>query len=1177
MNQLFSKLPKVVLSVLFAAFAGSAVAGSDNPGLSEPTVEVGGTYVKISGTLTDVGSLSKTADITLAVAKTDEEFDEPVVVKTGVHAGDSFVRVVSGLRLDTDYKFRLTATNEHGGSTTVEGTFTTAGGSGTTPGVMTVTASGYTGGTTLEGFPLLVRLSAEKLAVLGVKGWPEEAESVVFYDADENELPCEVDTWDPQGEMLFWVRVPSLVGTTTQITLKWGKGVERHLPATDVWTDYALVHHLDDAPVTTEFDSTGNGFKAQPSVAAADCALAEGVVGQSYYKNGGSLQVDDYSSLALGGTFTATGWFYLDQRTAYESFFAKKSEWNSGDGWSSNMQNNDKQLFYTGSGSKTAADINLSKDVKGRWMHMTYVYDDTTLRFYENGGTATVATKSINAAKDNTLVLMVAGGVKGRTDEVRVRKGAVSSDWVLADYATQHDADFCSFALVTNPQSDYGEDPVVDWNGQISVDRSATISLPYDAPWGGDAAALVDVHAVWGFAEDALDHDVIVAAGTLGAGVGLLEDAKPGETYFVKLYAQSGEKTSERTTVRSVRIPSASAVGDSRSESTRNSYTVSGAVTPGVGLTRVWLRYSFNSDELDQSVFVCEKQIGDDPSFVYAFEPTQFGDTLHWQVVVSNDYASATWGDFAWGDKTESAAQILTDTETVDWTWQTAGAGDWQEAGNWSAKDRAGFPNTAGAQALFTTAADGATATLQDDVTLKLLKATGAKATVDANGHLLTTAGITLALGPNGETPELTLANAAFGANVKPTFPASEGTGGQAKLIYRNSTATLAVGDWAQPAHSALVADGGSLYVSGNYSRWAAGGNLPDRLVAALNGARVTLEAFSHLGSSDHEQPHVLVATEGARLAAGGGLNRTFLHANILVAVTNATFGMGAGNNRYAMGFADDSHFDLNGATLDCYWILGHRSSAYVTGDCTFAGFGPQLMSNYSWNNTEDTARKGVFSSVDSEILVENARVTGANRLSYVYGTNSTIRIRDSVVAMNGQLNFAPNFGCGSQFIVDNSIVTNAAHWLDFDVQTNVLGSALVLCGEAPRYVITGNGSDVSCELGTDAEQTNPAEIRFVLPREGFVEAPIQFRAKKNGRIRAHLPIRIDATGYRKLRRYTMPLISMDQGWGVKATAEDITANLPAGALPKGAKLVWVGNDLCLEMPSQGGLMLIVR
>lgn len=831
----------------------SAFAASDDPKLSEPTVDFGGNYVKISGVLEDAGIVSTTADITLAVAKADEEFGKPVTVKVGVRAGESFDRAVSGLDSATAYKFRLTATNEHGISTTVEGAFTTTGG------------------------------------------------------------------------------------------------------------------------------------------------------------------------------------------------------------------------------------------------------------------------------------------------------------------------------------SDYGGDPVVTWNGPLSVDSAATIFVPYDAPWGGDAAALVDVHAVWGFAEDALDHDVVVAAGTLGAGVGLLEDAKPGETYFVQLYAQSGVKTSDRTTVRSVQIPSESAVADSRSESTRNSYTVSGTVTPGVGLTRVWLRYSFNSDALDQSVLVCEKQIGDDPSFAYAFEPTQSGDTLHWQVVVSNDYASATWGDFAWGAKSETAATILTDTATVDWTWQTAGAGDWQEAGNWSAKEKTGFPNAAGAQALFTTATDGATAKLQDDVTLKLLKATGAKATVDGNGRLLTTAGITLALGPNGESPELTFANAAFGTNVKPTFPSVEGTDGQAKLIYRNSTATLAVGDWAQPAHSALIADGGSLNVSGNYSRWAAGGNLPDRLVAALNGARVTLGAFSHLGSDDPEQPHAFVATEGAWLAAGGGYNRTFLHANILVAVTNATLNMGSGNNRYAMGFADDSHFDLNGATLDCYWNLGHRSSAYVTGNCDFAGFGPQLMSNHSWNNTEDSARKGVFSSVDSEILVENARVTGANRLSYVYGTNSTIRIKDSIVTMNGQLNFAPNYGYGSRFIVDNSIITNSAHWVDFDVQTNVLGSALVLCGEAPRYVVTGNGSGVSCELGTDAAQTNPAEIRFVLPREGYAEAPIQFRSGRNGRIRAHLPIRVDATGYRKLRRYTMPLISMDQGWGVKATAEDIQANLPSDALPKGAKLVWVGKDLCLEMPSQGGFAITVR
>ena len=85
----------------------------------------------------------------------------------------------------------------------------------------TVTAPGVPADVTLSDFPLLVRLST---AISGFDYGDfqgTDGSDLHFEDASGNALAYEVDTWNPQGESLVWVKVPSLTAAT-EITMRWG-------------------------------------------------------------------------------------------------------------------------------------------------------------------------------------------------------------------------------------------------------------------------------------------------------------------------------------------------------------------------------------------------------------------------------------------------------------------------------------------------------------------------------------------------------------------------------------------------------------------------------------------------------------------------------------------------------------------------------------------------------------------------------------------------------------------------------------------------------------------------------------------------------------------------------------------------------------------------------------------
>ena len=70
-----------------------------------------------------------------------------------------------------------------------------------------LTVQGYTGAE-LENFPVLVRLSPQTVDGFYYGTCKADGSDVVFVDANGEPLPYQLDTWNPSGESLFWVKLP---------------------------------------------------------------------------------------------------------------------------------------------------------------------------------------------------------------------------------------------------------------------------------------------------------------------------------------------------------------------------------------------------------------------------------------------------------------------------------------------------------------------------------------------------------------------------------------------------------------------------------------------------------------------------------------------------------------------------------------------------------------------------------------------------------------------------------------------------------------------------------------------------------------------------------------------------------------------------------------------------------
>ena len=310
--------------------------------------------------------------------------------------------------------------------------------------VITFTTSGYTGVSTLENFPVLVKLST------AISGFDYAdfggTTNLVFKDASGNVLPYEVDTWDTSGTSLVWVRLPEVTATISFSMYFAGSAVEGNVPA-DAWgADYVGVWHMGETGGGL-VDATGHGLVAlQKGTTTSVQTSTAGAIGGGRV-NGTTtsktyFEVADSSLLDVGDTFTISGWYNMSaaNASAAATIVGRQYGWFTTDGWMFEMAKS-ATAFSARGASNSSNNMNAEGSMPSAlndWVHFALVYNGAGVTVYANGEPVTTS-GTINAAKDNNTAMdfgyaNTRSYFYGAFDEFRLRDAVASADWVKAEY-----------------------------------------------------------------------------------------------------------------------------------------------------------------------------------------------------------------------------------------------------------------------------------------------------------------------------------------------------------------------------------------------------------------------------------------------------------------------------------------------------------------------------------------------------------------------------------------------------------------------------------------------------------------------------------------------------------------------------------------------------------------------
>ena len=351
-----------------------------------------------------------------------------------------------------------------------------------------ITFPGYTSSATLTDFPVLIRLSATRNAFQYGK-CPNGA-SLRFSDSEGNLLAHEIDTWNPSGESLVWVKVPSLTAST-KIVAHYGCASPVTVNPKDVWSNgYVGVWHLgeDARPLLNSTSTTGIDFTHSHDYESApgyydDCIAfaTNGAIGTAVGfgtnfgndstkdNKGGLLAFDPDGKLSGFDAISIEIWEKVDAfDETYDRYMLSK------------RSNTGSKLcpynFYIPTTLRPTAVMRLEGGVNcfvaawqnymtqshaGAWNFHCAQYDRnaTVHTNYLNG--AIVGNRSDSSAitgeplisddaplclGNNTLPYYMNGTkptvFNGALDELRISSVARSTPWVKATYDTVHNADF---------------------------------------------------------------------------------------------------------------------------------------------------------------------------------------------------------------------------------------------------------------------------------------------------------------------------------------------------------------------------------------------------------------------------------------------------------------------------------------------------------------------------------------------------------------------------------------------------------------------------------------------------------------------------------------------------------------------------------------------------------------
>lgn len=525
------------------------------------------TNATVSGTVATVGVGASACDVYLAVGANAESLGAATRIAAGLGQSDSFSYVVPGLDAGTTYCYALSVSNNAASpaGTSSAGSFRTkehpqpVGDLGSFAKKVTFTVE-YEGAAPLSDLPVLVKLAANSPVGFSYSDCEADGSDIRFADVGGQAIPFEIDTWNPSGESLVWVKVPSVVQGVAFTMYFSGTPSAANTPSS-VWTEYTGVWHLNglgaDATPYSQglyLNSTATtGIDGHLSVNSI--ANESGLFGKAFrvndstgWKQGnyneGGVWVEDAgadSPLDPAGVFTISGWFkHADMNYNYGHLFYKRLKADNTDTPDGSFATQlgsgswDNHVDARGS-SSTRVRATTDFSLKNVWVYLSFVYNGGTCSVYANG--VLVNSGSITTATDNDAPLVFGNNVNvasgetgdsawsGLIDEVRYLRTAKSSAWIAAEYAAMASDAFVAAGEVIDVDT-----PTL---GEVTVAprvTDATISGTITSLGAGATAC--DVYLAYGTDAQHLPAATKVVEGATDSFAYMVPNLRSKKTYY---------------------------------------------------------------------------------------------------------------------------------------------------------------------------------------------------------------------------------------------------------------------------------------------------------------------------------------------------------------------------------------------------------------------------------------------------------------------------------------------------------------------------------------------------------------------------------------------------------------------------------------------------------------------
>ena len=312
----------------------------------------------------------------------------------------------------------------------------------------TVTLSGYAG-EMAENVLAPLRIPAAVAAQIAA----DAADLRIFDNATKAELTYDVDTWNPSGESVIWVKFPTFAAGTRTLTLVWGGETNEDNVRGNVWTDYSGVWHLNEAEGTkTATNIIPGSYLSLTAAGTVRSSFVDGRIGECRHEGFFITGFTDTDN--IGDCFSISGWVLGNS----VRLFAKKLAWDL-DTWYVSWENATK-LGVTGARIGKAETV---PDFKDNWRRVDFVRNATGMYLYIDGEIAISNTSVAGISIVNNYDIQV-GMTDGWNnnecwDEFRIASGALDAKQIAAQYALESGA--VTQAYTEPAQIIRGDKPVI--------------------------------------------------------------------------------------------------------------------------------------------------------------------------------------------------------------------------------------------------------------------------------------------------------------------------------------------------------------------------------------------------------------------------------------------------------------------------------------------------------------------------------------------------------------------------------------------------------------------------------------------------------------------------------------------------------------------------------------------